>query len=205
MTLVTPLTIFERHLAACEWPAADQALARSAADIAVDAYRSVRRDNGTPYLRHPIGVVGIVRQESGVTAPELLITALLHDVLEVSPRAEDVVRARLGAGLAVKLRALTPDHRLEGRHREARDRTAYRDKLSILPADLVTVRLADRLHNLRDLPHSAPTRRAPFLADLTEFTIPLAQRRASEAQAIELLGHAIVAELDRYLASTRGV
>jgi GTP pyrophosphokinase len=144
--------------------------------VATTVYSGHTRDQGTPYLHHPLAVVGILRSELSVTTPETLILGLLHDALEVSPVSGPFLEAELGQGLADRLRAMTPDHRLQQRAKRPGDESAWRAKTAALDAESLLVRFADRVHNLRDLRYSPnAARRERFVAALTEFYLPLSE------------------------------
>ncbi len=181
-----------------DWPQADRERGHRAAARAVAVYAGATRDQGTPYLHHPVAVAEILRDEADLHAPELLVVAVLHDALEIRPDHERFITADLGQAVTAALRALTPDHRLAGRRRNPGDDEAYHRKVDALSGDLLAVKLADRLHNLRDLPASSNAMRADrFLAQLTGFYLPLADRRARGHTAIGALSRLLHAELPR--------
>lgn len=162
-------------LGAAAWSARASSRARVAAGLALTIYAGHTRDQGTPYLQHPLAVVAILRHELGVTQPETLLLGLLHDALEVDPSSEALVTHQLGAPFAERMRAMTPDHRLEQRPKAPGDETRWRTKTAALPAEELLVRLTDRIHNLRDLAASPNhERRRRFVRNLTDFHLPLA-------------------------------
>ena len=169
------------------WPIADRQSGRTAVALAVELYSGVTRDQGTPYLHHPVAVANIVR-EAGLVRPDLLVVALLHDVLEIRPGCEPLLAARLGSDCVAALRALTPDHRLAGRQRGPGDDDAYHRKVVALSDDLLAVKLSDRLHNLRELSLSDnPARAARFLEQLRSVYLPLAAIRGRASPPIASL------------------
>ncbi|MGH3564894.1 MAG: HD domain-containing protein [Pseudonocardia sp.] len=183
-------------LHADDWPQADRERGHRAAALAVAVYNGVTRDQGTPYLLHPVAVAEIVRDDARLDRPDLLVVAVLHDALEIRPDHEHRIARGLGQACTAALRALTPDHRLVGRRRGPGDDDAYQRKVCALPDGLLTVKLADRLHNLRDLlTSSAPGRADRFLAQLTGFYLPLADRRAADNPAIDALARLLRSDL----------
>ncbi|MEQ4720756.1 HD domain-containing protein [Nonomuraea sp. B19D2] len=115
-------------LATNTWPAEHHGRALAAAALSLAAYEGRVRDQGTPYIEHPLAVVAILRDELHISHPETLIFGLLHDALEVTPSSEPEIAIRLGCSFVAELRAMTPDHRLEGRSRQATDETVWRTK-----------------------------------------------------------------------------
>ncbi|MGW0885351.1 HD domain-containing protein [Streptomyces sp. NPDC002671] len=158
------------------WPQPERERGQRAAALATAIYAGHVRDQGTPYISHPVRVVTVLKNELGVTEPDLLILGLLHDALEVCPSAGPLIASGLGRAFAQRLRSITPDHRLERRPKQPWDADAWHDKIQALGPDELLVRLADRIDNLRDLRHSPdPDRRARFLSSLTRTYLPLAE------------------------------
>lgn len=160
-----------------DWPEPERARGRLAAALATTIYAGHVRDQGTPYINHPVRVVTVLKNELGVTDPELLILGLLHDALEIAPSNEPLIASRLGPALTQRLRSMTPDHRLEQRRKEPWDSDVWHNKIKCLGPEELLIRLADRIDNLRDLRHSPdPDRRARFLDSLTSTYLPLAEK-----------------------------
>ncbi|WP_155055419.1 HD domain-containing protein [Streptomyces blattellae] len=158
------------------WPEGDSPRGHHAVALALAVYAGHERDQGTPYLAHPVRVASLLRRELGAHDPDILILGLLHDALEVSPTAEPLIAASLGEDVVGHLRAMTPDHRLEKRQKRPGDEAAWHRKLAALSPNELLVRLADRVDNLRDLRHSpVPERRTRFLNALEETYLPLAE------------------------------
>ncbi|MFH9957492.1 HD domain-containing protein [Streptomyces roseolus] len=162
-------------LGAAAWSTDEQSRARVAGALALTVYDGHTRDQGTPYLEHPLAVVTLLRTEIRVSHPETLLLALLHDALEVAPESEALLVQHLGAPFTCRLRAMTADHRLDQRPKAAGDESSWRFKQAALPSEDLLVRLADRLHNLRDVAASPNVdRRRRFLRSLEDFYLPLA-------------------------------
>nr|WP_240981407.1 MULTISPECIES: HD domain-containing protein [unclassified Streptomyces] len=126
-------------------------------------------------MEHPLAIITLFATEIRVSQVETLLVALLHDALEVVPESEALLVQHLGGRFADRLRGMTADHRLEQRPKGAGDATRWRFKQAALPPEELLVRLADRLHNLRDLAASLDVdRRRWFLQSLRDFYLPLA-------------------------------
>ncbi|MBE1599998.1 HD domain-containing protein [Streptomyces stelliscabiei] len=159
-----------------DWPEPERARGRLAAILATTVYAGHVRDQGSPYINHPVRVVTVLKDELGVTDPQLLILGLLHDALEIAPSAERLIASQLGPALTQRLRSMTPDHRLEQRPKQPWDSDVWHNKIRCLGPEELLIRLADRIDNLRDLRHSPdPDRRARFLDSLTSTYLPLAE------------------------------
>ncbi|MFE3071100.1 HD domain-containing protein [Streptomyces sp. NPDC059247] len=163
-------------LGAAAWGADEQSRARLAGALALTVYDGHTRDQGTPYMDHPLTIITLLRTEVSVSHVETLLLALLHDALEVTPESEALLVRHLGGPFTYRLRAMTADHRLEQRPKAVGDETRWHFKQAALPPEDLLVRLADRLHNLRDLAASPNVdRRRRFLQSLEDFYLPLAE------------------------------
>ncbi|MFB8088410.1 HD domain-containing protein [Streptomyces sp. NPDC055992] len=179
---MTNTSTVARELGLQSWAAPDQQRGRRATALAIAVYSGHVRDQGTPYITHPVRVVTILRNELGVAGPDVLILGLLHDALEVSPSAQQSIETDLGEGFVNQLRSMTPDHRLERRLKQPHDADAWHAKIQALGPDEFLVRLADRIDNLRDLRNSPDSgRRARFLTTLVGAYLPLAEDRQGES------------------------
>lgn len=186
-------------LQADTWDQAAYARAQAAASLALSIYAGHTRDQGTPYLHHPVAVVAILRDELAVTAPTTLLFGLLHDALEISPTSASAVAAGLGQDFAQRLREMTPDHRLERRAKQPDDERAWRAKTARLGPEGLLVRLTDRVHNLRDLPNSTDFgRRDRFVTALIDFYLPLAEAARSVDTHLDAACALLHAEYEHY-------
>lgn len=186
-------------LGASAWSEADRVRAEKALVLASTVYAGHTRDQGTPYIDHPLAVVTILRTELAVTAPDTLLLGLLHDALEVSPSAGPLLTACLGKDFVTILRAMTPDHRLDQRTKRLGDEAAWRAKTAGLGPEPLLVRLADRIHNLRDLRNSPDTgRRERFVTALIEFYLPLANSTRLASTQLDAACSLLQAEYERY-------
>nr|XP_021397482.1 guanosine-3',5'-bis(diphosphate) 3'-pyrophosphohydrolase MESH1 [Lonchura striata domestica] len=125
-----------------------------AVDFAARKHKEQRRKDpeGTPYINHPIAVARILAHEAGVTDLVVLQAALLHDTLEDTATTPAELEARFGAAVRRVVEEVTDDKRLP---------KAERKRLQIERAPACSrraklVKLADKLHNLRDLNRCTP-------------------------------------------------
>jgi guanosine-3',5'-bis(diphosphate) 3'-pyrophosphohydrolase len=83
--------VYERtyeHLAAAlsaRLDLAQMALIRRAYEVAEAVHATQMRDEGTPYILHPLRVAVALVDELDIIEPTLICSALLHDVIEDSP------------------------------------------------------------------------------------------------------------------------
>ncbi len=147
--------------------------------VATEAHSGQMRDEGTPYIIHPLRVAISLVDELDLHSPTLVCSALLHDVIEDSPVTREDVERDFGPQVAEVVWLLTKfeDTRLE-------------DYLAAIEAAAHTgapiVKLCDRMDNLRYLFHSPKTeKKRRYLYTTERLYLPMA-RRASEYLYTEL-------------------
>jgi guanosine-3',5'-bis(diphosphate) 3'-pyrophosphohydrolase len=105
-----------------------------------------RRDGKTPYIKHPRGVMSILRDEFGISDPETLAAGLLHDTIEDTTTDYDDLSERFGSRVADLVAILTKDKRLPELKRER----VYFAGLAKAPLAARCCKVADSLYNVRD-------------------------------------------------------
>lgn len=179
-------------------PESDYATLTLAYEFAAAAHAGQLRDEGTPFIEHPVRVAVILTCELGSHDVDALKAALNHDVLEDCP---DISRADLAAVIGERACAIVVDvtkQPVARQHKGARDR-AYLDSLPTLAYTSRLVKLADRIDNLRSVTGAGdPDKARRYLAvSLAEF-VPLAEQTdQTAAQLILEACAAIAAYLDR--------
>ncbi|RMG13136.1 MAG: bifunctional (p)ppGpp synthetase/guanosine-3',5'-bis(diphosphate) 3'-pyrophosphohydrolase [Planctomycetota bacterium] len=143
---------------------ADYARFREAVAFAREAHRGQVRDGGRPFLLHPLAVARALladpRPVSGVAAS----AAILHDVVEDTPRTLRELRARFGPRVARLVDYLSlPDPAASGGDKATRDR-AYYARFRNAPREAHLVKYHDRLHNIRDMAGWSPEGKLGYLA-----------------------------------------
>ena len=78
---------------ASEVSAEELAEVRRAYDVARKVHATQFRDEGSPYIVHPIRVAVSIVDELRLYSPKLVCSALLHDVIEDSPEDDPVTRS----------------------------------------------------------------------------------------------------------------
>ena len=147
-----------------------------ALDFAFEAHGSQWRRSGDPYIMHPCSVARILAEELDIRDPEILAAALLHDTVEdVEEVSGEVIRERFGANVEAIVEGCTKVTNYTG-DRQTFKKLVHRKIFSGAAAKLevMIVKLADRLHNLRTL-SSMPRHKRQKIADETlDIYAPLA-------------------------------
>ena len=134
-------------------------LLHQAISFAVNAHSGLDREGESPlpYFSHPMEVLQNLRYVGGVTDPDLLCVAVLHDVVEQSLLQAADVRTKFGsriAGLVAELTRKEPTP-AETQGMDKADVWWLRSQMllaeiSRMSPEAQTVKLADRLSNIRE-------------------------------------------------------
>ena len=146
------------------------ALVYRAYEVAYEAHTGQTRDEGTPYIVHPIRVAVSLVDELKLSSPTLVCSALLHDVIEDSDVTREDIARMFGEKIAEVVWLLT---KLED--------VSLTQYLASIEAAAHTgapiVKLCDRLDNLRSIVHSPRLEKKRRLIRTTEeLYVPLAAR-----------------------------
>ncbi|OYV36771.1 MAG: bifunctional (p)ppGpp synthetase/guanosine-3',5'-bis(diphosphate) 3'-pyrophosphohydrolase [Rhodospirillales bacterium 20-64-7] len=177
-------------------PKFDPALIDEAYGIAEAAHAAQTRDNGEPYITHPLAVANILAGYRLDSAS--IVTALLHDVVEDTAVTLAAVQKRFGPEVAGLVDGVTKLTRLELQSDRTKQAENFRKLVLAMSKDIrvLIVKLADRLHNMRTITAvQAPERRQRIARETMEIYAPLAERIGMEAVKTELQTRSF-AELD---------
>jgi len=143
---------------------------RLAYELAEAAHEGQMRDEGTPYIVHPVRVAVTLVDELEIYSPRLVSSALLHDVIEDSPVTRQQIAELFGDEVAKIVWLLTKYDDVS--------LPAYLNAIEAAPdAGVAIVKLCDRLDNLRFLAHSPRAEKKRRYIHTTEaFYLPMAAR-----------------------------
>ena len=168
-------------------PRADLSLLDAAYSLAVQAHGAQQRDNGDPYITHPLAVADILAGYRLDVAS--LATALLHDTVEDTKLTLAEVEQRFGPTIAGLVDGVTKLTRLELQSDRTKQAENFRKLVLAMSKDIrvLLVKLADRLHNMRTLHYVEKTeRRVRIARETMEIYAPLAERIGMDAIKTEL-------------------
>ncbi|MFT8816607.1 MAG: bifunctional (p)ppGpp synthetase/guanosine-3',5'-bis(diphosphate) 3'-pyrophosphohydrolase [Komagataeibacter saccharivorans] len=158
-------------------PSADADLIRRAFAVAQAAHAGQARDNGDPYITHPLAVANILAGFHLDTAS--IITALLHDTIEDTGVTQQELRDKFGNTVAELVDGVTKLTRLELQSDRTKQAENFRKLVLAMSRDIrvLLVKLADRLHNMRTLHYvQRLDRRQRIARETMEIYAPLAGR-----------------------------
>ena len=168
-------------------PKADTGLIDAAYVLAMQAHSNQRRDNGDPYITHPIAVADILAGYRLDTAS--IVTGLLHDTIEDTTVKLGDIEARFGKQIAGLVDGVTKLTRLELQSDRTKQAENFRKLVLAMSRDIrvLLVKLADRLHNMRTLHFvQKPERRQRIARETMDIYAPLAERIGMDAIKTEL-------------------
>lgn len=122
--------------------------ARAFAHAAHHSISQVRKYTGEPYIAHPAAVVELVRSVPHTEV--MLAAAWLHDVVEDTPIALDVIEQQFGPEVAALVEQLTDVSRREDGNRKAR-KAIDRAHTAKASPETKTIKLADLIDNSRSI------------------------------------------------------
>lgn len=112
---------------------------------AVDKYKTLNRKNGTPYIVHPIRITSILRAVgfSEFVQEDIMIAALLHDLLEDTNITVEEIRNQFGKKIASIVKELTKP--------EQGNKEEWLRSLENVSKEARIIKMADRIDNLMDM------------------------------------------------------
>ena len=168
-------------------PGADVGLIEQAFAIARDAHANQKRDNGEPYITHPLAVAEILAGFR-LDVPSI-VTALLHDTIEDTGVTYKVITHRFGSAIADLVDGVTKLTRLELQSDRTKQAENFRKLVLAMSRDIrvLIVKLADRLHNMRTLHYvRRQDRRERIARETMDIYAPLAGRIGMDKVKTEL-------------------
>jgi GTP pyrophosphokinase len=153
--------------------------------LASKAHHGVKREDGLPYITHPLAVAQIVCEEIGLGSTSIC-AALLHDVVEDADYSVEDIADLFGTKIADIVDGLTkiPDEFSTG----SVQADTMRKLLLTMSDDIrvILVKLADRLHNMRTLGICSPAKKYKVSGETLFLYAPLAHRLGLNAIKSEL-------------------
>lgn len=149
---------------------------RQAFRFADQAHAGQLRNNGDPYVTHPIAVA--LQCTEWKLDAQALCAALMHDVLEDCGCTKDDLVQAFGPQVADLVDGLTKLDKLEFDSREQNQAESFRKMLLAMARDVrvILIKLADRTHNMRTLGDMPRRKWGRISAETLEIYAPIAHR-----------------------------
>jgi len=121
----------------------------SALEFAAFKHRRQRRKGAgeIPYINHPIEVTHLILRTVEEPSKELIIAALLHDLLEDTDTTDEDIRSKFGGKVLNLVEEVTDDMKLPKRERKRLQIL----KVADLTAEAQYIKIADKACNIRDI------------------------------------------------------
>jgi len=170
-----------------------QAMER-AYNTAKDVFRGTLRDDGERYFEHLRAVTLILIVYLRVIDHEMIIAALLHDLVEDFPHLWSIERVRqeFGQRVAYLVEYLTKPSKDEYPKKEDRDH-AYHSRFAAAPREFFLIKLADRWHNLLTLGGCPKEKQVRKVAETVQHYLPHAEKHGILLHEIEAALKALAA------------
>ncbi|MGW0334458.1 RelA/SpoT family protein [Streptomyces sp. NPDC003011] len=174
--------VAEAHRA--HFPDADLEPLRRAYVLAESSHRGQMRKSGEPYITHPLAVTLILAELGAETTT--LTASLLHDTVEDTEVTLAQVREQFGEEVRFLVDGVTKLEKVD--YGAAAEPETFRKMLVATGNDVrvMSIKLADRLHNMRTLGVMRPEKQARIAKVTRDVLIPLAERLGVQALKTEL-------------------
>ena len=146
-------------------------------NFALEAHQNQKRDEGVPYIIHPVAVAKILTDLKLDSAT--ITTGLLHDTIEDTNVTYESVKKEFGEEVANLVDGVTKISALENRASDDSKAENFRKLILATSKDIrvLLVKLADRLHNMRTIQFVKDSEKKIRKAKETmEIYAPLAER-----------------------------
>ena len=156
--------------------ATDVEAVRQAYRFADEAHLGQLRNNGEPYITHPIAVTAQCAMWK--LDAQALMAALLHDAIEDCGITKADLIEKFGAPVAELVDGLTKLEKLQFTTREENQAESFRKMLLAMARDVrvILIKLADRSHNMRTLGDMPREKWHRISSETLEIYVPIAHR-----------------------------
>jgi (p)ppGpp synthase/HD superfamily hydrolase len=154
-------------------PAGTFARVHEAAVFAAEHHGDQRRPTGAPYTEHLLEALEVLVRGAGVTSPEILCAAVLHDVVEDTSCTLGEIQSAFGPRVAELVGWVTIPEPGPGQDK-ATVKEEYLRGLRHAPRDARLVKLADRASNAQTLRNLPLARQRAYYVQTVEHIVPLA-------------------------------
>ncbi len=145
-------------------------------DFALKAHEKQKRDEGSPYIIHPIAVANILTELKLDSAT--IATGLLHDTIEDTHATYKTIEAEFGKEVADLVDGVTKISVFENQAISNSKAENFRKLILATSKDIrvLLVKLADRLHNMRTIKVVDKEKQIRKAKETMEIYAPLADR-----------------------------
>lgn len=157
-------------------PAATGDAVGAAVTFATRFHGDQKRPTGAPYVEHLLEALEVLVRGAGVSDPDVLRAAVLHDVVEDTPCTIAGVRAAFGDRVADLVGWVTIPEAEAGADKKAVKEACLKG-MADAPDDAILVKLADRASNVQTLRNLDERKQREYYAQTVTYIMPLAASR----------------------------
>lgn len=148
---------------------------KKAYNVSKDAFRGKIREGGERYFEHLRAVALILIVHLRVKDHNLIIAALLHDIVEDVPSwTIQRVQSEFGSDVALLVEWMTkpPSDQFESKNERNK---FYHGRFKLAPRDFFLIKLSDRLHNIMTLSSCPQEKRGRKIEETKKYYMPFAE------------------------------
>ena len=146
-------------------------------DFALKAHKTQKREEGVPYINHPLAVANILTELKLDSAT--IATGLLHDTIEDTYATYNTIKNEFGQEVADLVDGVTKISEFENKAVENSKAENFRKLILATSKDIrvLLVKIADRLHNMRTIQFvKSKDKQIRIAKETMEIYSPLADR-----------------------------
>ncbi|VAW77212.1 Guanosine-3',5'-bis(diphosphate) 3'-pyrophosphohydrolase / GTP pyrophosphokinase, (p)ppGpp synthetase II [hydrothermal vent metagenome] len=151
-----------------------------------EAHEGQHRKSGEPYIYHPVTVARILAEMH--MDHQSIIAAILHDVIEDTGIAKEVIEQEFGEEVAELVDGVSKLTQIKFESQAEAQAENFRKMILAMVRDIrvILVKLADRLHNMRTLGVMRADKRRRIARETLDIYAPIANRLGMNQIRLEL-------------------
>ncbi len=154
--------------------------------LGAEAHEDQFRQDGTPYIYHPMSVALILAGMKMDCAT--LSAAILHDVIEDTAYTREQIADQFGEDVAALVDGVSKISQIASEDKVHSEAASFRKMLMAMAKDVrvMLIKLADRLHNMHTLGSLRPEKQQRIARQTLEIYAPIANRLGMREMHAEL-------------------
>ena len=145
-------------------------------NFALDAHQDQKREEGVPYIIHPVAVANILTELKLDSAT--ITTGLLHDTIEDTNVTYETVKREFGEEVANLVDGVTKLSDIKFNSREQKQAENFMKMFLSVASDIrvIIIKFSDRLHNMQTINYLPLIKQRRIAVETRDVYAPLAHR-----------------------------